>query len=73
MWSGIGISILSYDGRVYFGLIADRKLISDPNTVIARFHPEFEKLMYLGMMLPLKGRPSGRLAQILLDEGLKQL
>jgi diacylglycerol O-acyltransferase / wax synthase len=47
---GIGISILSYNGRVHFGLIADAKLIPDPDAVIRRFGPEFDKLLYLSLM-----------------------
>ena len=47
---GVGISILSYNGRVHFGLIADAKLIPDPDAVIRRFAPEFEKLLYLALM-----------------------
>ncbi|MEL1264581.1 wax ester/triacylglycerol synthase family O-acyltransferase [Pseudoxanthomonas putridarboris] len=47
---GIGISILSYNNRVHFGLIADAKLIPDPDAVIRRFGPEFEKLLYLALM-----------------------
>lgn len=47
---GIGISILSYNGRVHFGLIADAKLIPDPDGVIQRFGSEFEKLLYLSLM-----------------------
>ena len=47
---GIGISIMSYNGRVHFGLIADAKLIPDPDAVIRRFGPEFEKLLYLALM-----------------------
>jgi diacylglycerol O-acyltransferase / wax synthase len=47
---GIGISILSYNGQVHFGLIADAKLIPDPDAVIRRFSGEFEKLLYLAMM-----------------------
>ncbi|TWI03775.1 WS/DGAT/MGAT family acyltransferase [Luteimonas cucumeris] len=47
---GIGISILSYNGRVHFGLIADAKLIPDPDAVIRRFGPEFDKLLYLALM-----------------------
>lgn len=34
---GIGISILSYNGRVHVGLIADGKLVPDPDAVIRRF------------------------------------
>ncbi|WP_202842149.1 WS/DGAT/MGAT family O-acyltransferase [Luteimonas saliphila] len=47
---GLGISIFSYDGRVHFGLIADGRLVPDPDAVIGRFRPEFEKLLYLAMM-----------------------
>ena len=69
---GLGISILSYNGKVFFGLISDRRRVPDPKQIIARFQPEFEKLMYLGMMLPLKGRPSGALAESLLAKALEQ-
>ena len=47
---GIGISILSYNGRVHFGLIADARLVPDPDAVIRRFGPEFDKLLYLSLM-----------------------
>jgi diacylglycerol O-acyltransferase / wax synthase len=42
---GIGISILSYAGKVFFGMIADRRLVADPQSVVDRFQPEFEKLL----------------------------
>ncbi len=47
---GIGISIMSYNNKVYFGLISDAKLLPDPDSVIKRFRPEFEKLLYAAMM-----------------------
>lgn len=47
---GVGVSILSYNGNVHFGLIADAKLIPDPDAVIQRFIPEFEKLLYIALM-----------------------
>ncbi|MBC7990073.1 MAG: wax ester/triacylglycerol synthase family O-acyltransferase [Luteimonas sp.] len=47
---GVGVSILSYNGRVHFGLIADAKLLPDPDAVIRRFGPEFDKLLYLSLM-----------------------
>jgi WS/DGAT/MGAT family acyltransferase len=49
---GIGVSILSYDGKVQFGLIADRKLCPDPEAVIARFGVEFETLVLTALMCP---------------------
>jgi diacylglycerol O-acyltransferase len=47
---GLGISILSYQGKVHFGLISDAKLVPDPDAIIQRFRPEFEKLLYLALM-----------------------
>jgi diacylglycerol O-acyltransferase len=47
---GIGLSIMSYHGKVHFGLISDARLIPDPDAVIRRFGAEFEKLLYLALM-----------------------
>jgi WS/DGAT/MGAT family acyltransferase len=63
---GLGISILSYNGKVSFGVMSDRRLVPDPQAIIARFHPEFEKLLYLAMMLPLQGRPVPESAELLI-------
>ena len=49
---GMGVSILSYDGAVQFGLITDRGLCPDPENVIAHFAPEFEKLVLTTLMAP---------------------
>jgi diacylglycerol O-acyltransferase / wax synthase len=49
---GVGVSILSYAGGVQFGLITDSRLCPDPQAVIDRFRPEFEKLLLTTMMLP---------------------
>ncbi|MCW8926738.1 MAG: wax ester/triacylglycerol synthase family O-acyltransferase [Xanthomonadales bacterium] len=67
---GLGISILSYNGQVLFGLISDRRLVAEPKGIISRFKKEFEKLLYLGLMLPLEGRPNVQTAQNLLDHVL---
>ena len=47
---GLGLSILSYNGRVHFGLIADAKSVPDPDIVTARFGKEFETLLYAVLM-----------------------
>ena len=49
---GVGVSILSYGGGVQFGLITDAQLCPDPQKVIDRFEPEFEKLLMVTLMLP---------------------
>jgi diacylglycerol O-acyltransferase / wax synthase len=49
---GMGVSILSYDGAVQFGVITDRGLCPDPEHIIAHFGPEFEKLVLITLMSP---------------------
>ena len=52
---GMGVSILSYDGRIQFGLIADAGLVPDPDRIVTCFREEFEKLMWLTLMVPWEG------------------
>ncbi len=52
---GMGLSILSYGGGVQFGLITDEKLCPDPDDIIQRFAPEFDKLLLVALMLPWGG------------------
>ncbi|MGL6350998.1 MAG: WSD1 family O-acyltransferase, partial [Aeromonas sp.] len=49
---GIGVSILSYDNQVQLGLITDKKIVPDPEQVVARFALEFEQLLLLTLMDP---------------------
>ncbi|MEN1728095.1 MAG: wax ester/triacylglycerol synthase family O-acyltransferase [Pseudomonadota bacterium] len=48
---GMGISIISYQGQVFCGLIADQKRIPDPFAVMEHFQLEFENLLNLTMLL----------------------
>lgn len=47
---GLGISILSYAGKVDFGVIADAQRVPDPDAIIERFRSEFESMLY-GLLL----------------------
>jgi diacylglycerol O-acyltransferase / wax synthase len=49
---GMGISILSYDGRIHFGIITDEGLVPDPDRIVGRFGDEFAKLLWLTLMSP---------------------
>ena len=49
---GLGVSILSYNGQVRFGVVADRGFCPDPHRVIERFVPEFEKLVLATLLSP---------------------
>lgn len=47
---GMGLSILSYNGRVQFGLIADAGRVVDPEAVVQRYVREVEKLTLITLM-----------------------
>jgi hypothetical protein len=49
---GMGVSILTYAGKVQFGLITDAGLCPDPQAIVDRLGPEFDKLETLTLMLP---------------------
>lgn len=49
---GMGVSILSFNGQVQFGLITDAALVPDPQSIVARFKPEFEQLLYFVLLEP---------------------
>lgn len=47
---GLGLSILSYNGRVHFGVIGDSRRVRDPDAIVQRFGAEFEKLLLIPLM-----------------------
>ena len=49
---GMGVSILSYNGGVQFGLITDAGMVPDPQTVIDFFEPEFDRLVCTLALIP---------------------
>jgi hypothetical protein len=49
---GMGASILSYGGGVHFGLITDAGRVPDPDRIVERFRPEFERLLLALLMEP---------------------
>ncbi|EXI85383.1 MAG: putative diacylglycerol O-acyltransferase [Candidatus Accumulibacter regalis] len=50
---GMGVSVLSYDGRVQFGLLTDKTMVDDPQNIVDRFADEFEKLLWLVLLQPV--------------------
>jgi hypothetical protein len=47
---GMGVSILSYNNQIHFGLVTDQKLVKDPETIIGQFNDEFERLLLTTLM-----------------------
>ena len=52
---GMGVSILSYNGRVHFGLIVDEQRVPDPDPIVQRFAREVEKLTLIALMEDWEG------------------
>jgi WS/DGAT/MGAT family acyltransferase len=64
---GMGLSILSYNGRVHFGLIADRLRVPDPEPIVERFALEVEKLTLITLMEDWSGAIDARGAEATLQ------
>ena len=47
---GVGVSILTYNNRVQFGLMTDKQLIQSPEAIIECFNTEFESLLLETLM-----------------------
>ena len=47
---GIGVSILSFDGQLQFGLITDAAVVPDPQAIVDRFRSEFETYAHLTLV-----------------------
>jgi WS/DGAT/MGAT family acyltransferase len=58
---GVGVSLLSYDGKVHFGVIADRKLIAEPRALAQAFGAAFAELREC-VLHGLAGAPPARAA-----------
>lgn len=47
---GTGVSVLTYNNRVQFGLMTDKQLIQNPESIIECFNTEFESLLLETLM-----------------------
>lgn len=68
---GMGVSILSYAGRVWLGLITDEGLVPDPEAIVAGFHAEFDALLEAARSA--EAAPSLRELTAKLDQALAAL
>ena len=41
---GLGVSILSYNGKVWLGIATDAGLVPDPEVILEGFHAEFDAM-----------------------------
>jgi diacylglycerol O-acyltransferase / wax synthase len=52
---GVGVSILSYNGGVQFGLMTDEHMCASPQAIVDQFAAQFESLLLTTLMLPWEG------------------
>jgi len=69
---GMGISILSYNGKVFSGLITDNCQVPDPHNVVINFGREFENLLHLTMLLGPQDEPPGPEAAEMVHEWIDE-
>jgi diacylglycerol O-acyltransferase len=71
---GLGVSIISYAGRVLLGVATDHGLVPDPEKITTAFHDEFEQLTALAKELE-KQTTYGKLRNMgdQLDQALKDI
>ena len=48
----MGVSILSYDGRIQFGVITDAGLVPDPDAIVERFARRVRQALWITLMSP---------------------
>lgn len=61
---GMGVSILSYNDHVNFGVMTDKKLVPEPARIVERFGAEFEKLLLATLMQAWDQPPDPVLAEV---------
>lgn len=47
-----GLSIISYNNRLQFGIVTDERLVYDPQTIVNRFSQELDKLLWIALLEP---------------------
>ena len=52
---GLGLSILSYAGRIHFGVVADAGRVPDPAAIVDAFAEEYQALLWVALMSPWLG------------------
>ena len=68
---GLGVSIMSYAGQVWVGFATDQGLVPDPETIVANFHAEFDKLLELARSA--KPAPTVKAMLAMLDKTIESL
>jgi hypothetical protein len=69
----LGVSILSYNGKVWLGIATDKGLVPDPETIIELFQAEFEEMMARAKDAPAERQKDLKALLAMLEEANQTL
>jgi diacylglycerol O-acyltransferase len=69
----LGVSIVSYNGKVWLGIATDKDLVPDPETIVTFFHTEFDELMSRAQNMRAERQSDLQSMLSLLDDALQKL
>jgi WS/DGAT/MGAT family acyltransferase len=69
----LGISIISYNGKVWLGVATDKGLVADPEAIIAFFNAEYEELKSRALQAETERQKHIQPMLSMLDEALRTL
>jgi WS/DGAT/MGAT family acyltransferase len=69
----LGVSIISYNGKVWLGVATDKHLVPDPESFIADFNSEFGEMKHRAELRMAERRAPFKPMLSMLDEALKSL
>lgn len=69
----LGISIISYNNKVWLGVATDKSLVPDPETIVEFFNVEFEEMLRLAQKAPAEEQSAVQPMLSRLDQALQNL
>ena len=69
----LGVSIVSYNGKVWLGVATDKGLIPDPEAIIAFFYEEYKELVFQAQTTEARGQEYLKPLLSKLDEAMQTL
>jgi hypothetical protein len=69
----LGVSIISYNGKVWLGIATDQGLVPDPETIIGFFQVEFEQMLARAQSAPEERRMEMKELLAMLEDANQKL
>jgi hypothetical protein len=69
----LGVSIISYNGKVWLGIATDEGLVPDPDTIVSLFVDDYTELKGRALAVQDGKQPSLKPMVAMLDDALRTL